>query len=101
MKRFLIKYRHQNGTKEDWHREIGRFIASIDADPALKGKIGYRCLKSRDGTDYYHLATVYEDAGQAALQQKDFFKSYQQATRTASGGTIEVVPLELVAETAG
>jgi hypothetical protein len=51
MKQFLIKYRRTNGTTEDWHGEIGRFIAAIDADPALKGKIGYRCLKARDGED--------------------------------------------------
>jgi hypothetical protein len=100
MKQFLIRYRHQHGTKEDWHREIGKFIANIDADPTLKGKIGYRCLKARDGADYFHIATVFDDSGQQALQQKEWFKAYQQATRTASGGTVEVVPLELVAATA-
>jgi len=53
MKQFLIKYRHTTGTTEDWHREIASFIASLDGDPALKGKIGYRCMKGRDGADYY------------------------------------------------
>ena len=101
MKQFLIKYRRQNGSQEDWHGRIGKFIAAIEADPALKGKIGYRCLKARDGADYYHVATVYDEAGQAALQQKDWFKRYTAATREVSGGTIEVVPLELVAATAG
>jgi hypothetical protein len=43
MKQFLIRYRRTEGSPEDWHREIDRFIAAIDADPALKGKIGYRC----------------------------------------------------------
>jgi hypothetical protein len=100
MKQFLIKYRHQNGSKDDWHREIARFIANIDADPAIKGKIGYRCLKARDGTDYFHIATVREESGQAALQLRDWFKTYQAATKNVSGGTVEVVPLELVAETA-
>jgi hypothetical protein len=99
MKQFLIKYRRQNGTQQDWHREIGKFIAALDADPALRGKIGYRCLKARDGSDYFHIATVFEESGQAALQTKEWFKSYQQATRTASGGTLEVIPLEMVAET--
>ena len=100
MKQFLIRYRHQTGSKDDWHREIGRFIAAIDSDPALKGKIGYRCMKARDGADYFHIATVHDESGQAALQTKDWFKSYQQATRTVSGGTVEVVPLETVAATA-
>ena len=52
MKQFLIKYRHTTGTMEDWHREIASFIASLDGDPALKGKIGYRCMKGRDGADH-------------------------------------------------
>ena len=39
MKQFLIKYRRTNGSTEDWHREIGTFIAAIDSDPALKGKV--------------------------------------------------------------
>ncbi|MGE5150334.1 MAG: hypothetical protein ACM3II_09465 [Rhodospirillaceae bacterium] len=100
MKQFLIRYRHTEGTTEDWHREIGRFIAAIDADPALKGKIGYRCLKARDGADYFHIATVREDSGQKALQERDFFKHYTAETRRISGGTVEVTPLETVAQTA-
>ncbi len=39
MKHFMIKYQFANGTPEEWHREIGRFIAALDNDPELKGKI--------------------------------------------------------------
>ena len=67
MKQFLIKYRRTNGSTEDWHREIGTFIAAIDSDPALKGKVGYRCLKARDGEDYFHIATVHDDSGRVSL----------------------------------
>jgi hypothetical protein len=100
MKQFLIRYRHIEGTTEDWHGEIGRFISAIDADPALRGKIGYRCLKARDGADYFHIATVHEDSGQKALQERAFFKHYTAQTRRISGGTVEVTPLETVAQTA-
>jgi hypothetical protein len=68
--------------------------------PALKSKIGYRCLKNRDGQDYYHLATVLDDSCRVALQECAFFKHYTEATKAASSGTVEVVPLEVVAETA-
>ena len=95
MKQFLIRYRHTEGTTEDWHREI----ASFDGDPALKGKIGYRCMKGRDGADYYHLATVFDEGARIALQERAFFKHYTEATRVVSGGTVEVVPLEMIAET--
>jgi hypothetical protein len=100
MKHFLIKYRHTTGTTEDWHREIASFIANLDGDPALKGKIGYRCMKGRDGADYYHLATVFDDTARVALQERAFFKHYTEATRTAAGGSVEVLPLEMIAETA-
>jgi hypothetical protein len=100
MKHFLIRYRHTNGTTEDWHGEIARFISAIDADPAIRGKVSYRCMKGRDGADYYHLATVHDDAGRLALQERAFFKHYTEATRTVSGGSVEVLPLEMVAETA-
>jgi len=99
MKQFLIRYRRTEGSPEDWHREIGRFIAAIDADPALKGKIGYRCLKARDGEDYFHIATVHDEAGRVALQDRDFFKHYTEATRAIAGGVVEVTPIETVAET--
>ncbi len=99
MKQFLIRYRHQNGSKDDWHKEIAAFIAGIEGDPAIKGKVGYRCLKARDGQDYFHIATVRDDAGRLALQDRPWFKQYTERTRAISGGTVEVVPLEVVAET--
>ena len=39
MKHFMIKYQFANGTTEEWHREIGRFIAALDNDPELRGQI--------------------------------------------------------------
>jgi hypothetical protein len=99
MKQFLIKYRRTNGSTEDWHGEIAKFIAGIDADPALTGKVGYRCMKARDGEDYFHIATVHDDSGRVALQERAFFKHYTEATKSVSGGSLEVLPLETIAET--
>src|SRR5271155_1152745 len=99
MKQFLIKYRLQNVTPEAWHREVADFIAALDSDPALQGKISYRCMKSRDGSDYFHLATVVDDEAAKALQTRAFFTSYKEKTSRAGGGSLEVLPLELVAET--
>lgn len=56
MKQFLIKYRFAQGTVEEWHQEIARFIVNLDGDPVLKGRISYRCMKNAKGSDYYHLA---------------------------------------------
>ena len=61
MKHFMIKYQFANGITEEWHREIGRFIAALDNDPELKGRIVYRCLKNRDDSSYFHLASAADD----------------------------------------
>jgi hypothetical protein len=99
MKRFLIKYRRQNTPQDAWHRDIAEFIAALDADPALQGKISYCCMKSRDGSDYYHLATAVDEQAVKALQQHPSFSHYTDKTRAAAGGSVDVVPLEVVAET--
>jgi hypothetical protein len=99
MKRFLIKYRRQSTPQEAWHRDIVEFIATLDADPALQGKISYSCMKSRDGSDYYHFATAVDEQAVKALQQNPSFSRYTDKTRAAAGGAVDVVPLEVVAET--
>jgi len=99
MKHFLIKYRLRNGSPEAWHRDVADFIAAIDRDPTLQGKVAYRCMKARDGDDYYHLATAVDDAAVKALQQSEFFSRYAEKTKQAGGGAVDVVPLEIVAET--
>src|SRR6185369_2490986 len=100
MKQFLIRYRRTNGTEEEWHQAIRQFISALDSDPELKGKIGYRCLKIKDGTDYFHLATAADNAAIKALQQREFFKSYTEKTKLVANGEVVVSPLEVVAETA-
>jgi hypothetical protein len=100
MKQFLIRYRLTNGTPESWHQEIGKFISALDNDPDLKGRIGYRVMKTRDGSDYYHVASPADDEAVKTLQSRDFFKAYNEKTRAAAGGDVIVSPLEIVAETA-
>ena len=99
MKHFLIKYRLVNGAKEQWHQDIAAFISALQADPALRGKISYRCMKRREGDDYYHLASAADDQAIKALQERDFFKRYTERTKQVAGGEVEVLPLDIVAET--
>jgi hypothetical protein len=99
MKYFLIKYRFQDGSEEAWHKSIAEFISALDNDAALQEKISYRCMKSRNGSDYYHLASAVDDEAVKALQARAFFASYTEKTKRAGGGTVEVLPLELIAET--
>ena len=99
MKHFLIKYRFTDGTKEQWHRDIGEFIAALESDSDLRGRIAYRCMKGREGPDYYHLASAVDDQAIKSLQEREFFKRYTAKTKSVAGGTVEVVPLEMIAET--
>jgi hypothetical protein len=99
MKSFLIRYRLANASAEEWHKHVAEFIAAIDSDPALKGKISYRCMKIRDSADYLHLATAADDQAIKALQQSPFFSGYTEKTRKVAGGSVDVVPLEIIAET--
>ncbi|MGY8679656.1 hypothetical protein Q2941_17935 [Bradyrhizobium sp. UFLA05-153] len=100
MKHFMIKYQFRNGTTEAWHQEIGRFIKAINADPELKGRIGYRCMKNRDDNSYFHLASVTDEAAQKTLQSRDFFKHYTEMTRQVAGGEVTVTPIEVIDATA-
>jgi hypothetical protein len=100
MKHFLIKYQFKSGVPEAWHESVRKFIALLDGDADLKGRISYRCLKEKSGSGYYHLAAAADDDAIKALQSRDFFKRYTEATRVVGGGDVEVVPLELIAETA-
>lgn len=100
MKHFLIKYSFKGGSREDWHREMAIFIAALEKEPALNGKISYRCMKVRNSEDYFHLAAAADDAAIKALQSHAFFARYTEETKRVAGGTVEVVPLEIIAETA-
>ena len=99
MKYFMIKYRRTSGNEADWHQDIANFIAALNSDPAVKGRISYRCLKRKDGIDYFHIAGAADDQAVKALQQSAFFPRYNEQTRQIAGGEVEVIPLETVAET--
>lgn len=100
MKHTMIKYQFANGTPEAWHAEVARFIAALDNDPELKGRISYRVMKNRDDTGYTHLAAAVDEQAVKTLQGRDFFKHYTEKTRQVAGSGVVVTPVELIAETA-
>jgi hypothetical protein len=100
MKYFMIRYQFANGSREDWHRDIEGFIATLSSDPELRGKISYRCMKNHDDDSYFHLAAAADDQAIKALQSREFFKRYSEKTRQVAGGQVVVTPIDLIAETA-
>lgn len=99
MKHFMIKYRFSVGSAEAWHQLVEQFVATLDNDPDLKGRIAYRCMRETGGAGYYHLAAALDKDAISALQSKEWFKRYNEETRKVAGGAVEVLPLEIVAET--
>jgi hypothetical protein len=99
MKQFLIRYRLVNGSEAEWHEEIARFIAALDDDPVLGGKISYRCMKAREGADYFHIATAADEEAIKTLQQRDYFQHYTEKTKLVSAGGVTVLPLAVLAQT--
>jgi hypothetical protein len=99
MKHFMIKYQFANGTSEEWHQEVARFIAALNSDPELKGRIRYRVMKNRDDASYFHLAAAADEQAVKTLQSRDFFKHYTERTRQVAGGEVTVTPIEVIAET--
>jgi hypothetical protein len=100
MKHFMIKYSLKEGSREAWHDAIAQFIAALESDPAVRGKIAYRCMQAKNSAEYFHLAAAADDAAIKALQANAFFARYTDETKRISGGTVEVVPLDIIAETA-
>ncbi|HEY2902685.1 MAG TPA: hypothetical protein VGL59_19030 [Polyangia bacterium] len=101
MKRFLIQYTFHpdSGLVEDWHRQVAAFIASLDSDPVLRGRIAYHCMKAIEGQNYYHLAEPRDDEAAKLLSQRDYFKRYTDDIKRVGGGVVSVIPLETIAET--
>jgi hypothetical protein len=99
MKHFLITYRFSDGSQDDWHDEVRQFIAAIENDPALRGRIAYRVHKAPDGR-YFHVAATADDSAGPELNQREWFTRYTDATARVGGGHVEVIPLEIVGETA-
>jgi hypothetical protein len=98
MKYFLIRYHFTNGSQTEWHQEIGRFIAALESDPSIGGKISYRAMRTAKG-DYYHIAAAVDEPATQELGERDFFERYTQETHRVGGGQVTVEPLEIVAET--
>jgi hypothetical protein len=99
MKHFLIRYQFKNGTIQEWHKEIDRFIAALENDPTLNERIAYRCMKSRENGEYFHIAAAADDQAVKDLGDREYFKHYTGKTDAVSGDTVEVLPVEVIAQT--
>jgi len=73
------------------HRRLGKRSEA-------QGRIAYRCMKVRDSDDYFHFATAVDDGAPGDLGEAAS-SSTTPKRRTPPRRTLEVLPLEVVAET--
>ena len=99
MKYFLITYTFQEGSEEAWQTQIESFISNLKNDEEVGNKVTYRCLKSLKSSEYFHLATVADDATAEQLGKKEFFQKYTEQIELVSKGSVKVTPLALLCET--
>jgi hypothetical protein len=52
-----------------------------------------------DSGSYYHIAAAASKDAVKALQDREFFQRYTKESKRVSGGTLEVLPLAIIAET--
>jgi hypothetical protein len=55
---------------------------------------------SNGSGDCYHLAAAADDEAAKTLQERAFFQRYSDESKRVSAGSLEVVPLTIIAETA-
>ncbi|GEM_PF-4504120 len=48
---------------------------------------------------YYHFVSAEDERAIKTLGERNFFSSYTKRTEAVAGGEVEVLPLELIAET--
>jgi hypothetical protein len=99
VKYFLITYRLKDGAEDRRHRDIDAFIAALDSDPELGGKVSYLTMKRGGSQDYLHVAAAADEAAVKLLGSREFFSRYTDQTEATAEGEVEVTPLEIVAET--
>ena len=101
MKRFLVRYtfRLDAAATDAWHRRVAEFIAAVDGDADLRGRIRYRCMHGKGTADYFHLAEAADDEAIQTLQSREYFKTYTAETKRVAGGSVDVLGLETLAET--
>jgi hypothetical protein len=99
VKHFLITYRLKGGLEDRRHRDIRTFVAALDADPELHGKVAYLTMKRGGSNDYLHVAAAADESAVKLLQSREFFKSYTARTDETAEGEVQVTPLEIVDET--
>ena len=56
-------------------------------------------MNVRGTLEYYHLAAAADEQAVKTLQSRDWFVTYTDQTERAADGEVEVLPLDIVAET--
>jgi hypothetical protein len=77
-----------SGDEAAWKKATSDFIAAIDSDKEIAGRLHYRVNKARDGNRRVHWGWWDSPETVAKMQSRDYFKTFSAKVREMAGGTL-------------
>ncbi len=89
-----------SGDEAVWQKTIADFIAAIDTDAEVAGRLHYRVNKAREGNRRVHWGWWDKPETVAKMQSRDYFKTFSAKLREMAGDTLTTIPVTRHGETA-
>ena len=89
-----------DGEEAAWEQATSNFIAAIDQDPELAGRLHYRVNRAREGGRRVHWGWWDDPEIVPILQSRDYFKEFTARVREMAGRTLTTIPLTRRGQTA-
>ena len=88
------------GDEAAWERTTSRFIAAIDKDKELAGRLHYRVNRAKEGSRRVHWGWWESPDIVPILQSRDYFKEFTARVREMGGDSLTTIPLTRHGQTA-
>ena len=100
MRTITIWYKY-HGPEENWRKVVGDFIAAIDGDPEIAGKLTYQVTIADDGETRIHWGRWDSQETLRVMQSRDYFKAFAQRVKEFAGGQPNSMSSDVVLKTGG
>ena len=100
MRSITISYKF-GGPEGEWRKMVGDFIAAIDGDPEVAGKITYQVATADDRETRIHWGRWDNQDTLRTMQSRDYFKTFAERLRELTGGQQNVMASDVILKTSG
>ncbi len=90
-----------DGDEDEWRAACETFVAAINTDQRLRGRLTYQVNRAAEGPRRVHIGRWDGPETVAHLQQQDFFKTFAGAIGRFSGGGPDATRIDKVFGTIG